>query len=374
MYIFISFIISLISFLHIKKGKIRLNDAYIFIWLLLTIMLSLRYGQGTDYYSYYLQFDSIDTSLGYFTNALYHGELGWYILLLFFKKCGFTFELFICLLSVVMMILLHRSFKRFSYYPLFSILLFYPTYYLTYCYSAMRQGLVLCLFLAFGLNMLLDRKYKYYFIFCLILFFLHKSSILLMVMPIIINIKIRFPFISLLLACFGSLALSKASFMLELSNIFTDGGYMEESYSIGAIAMRFILFYIIYRLHKMYSNYDKIENSLYNLYTWGCLIFMALSFSGNLSQRLTVPFKALEVILVPYLLYKVKIRVSYSVKTFIMPCVSFVILLMNIELYKNLDSYVEQGNYYAWVSPITYPYISVFNENEIWHYITHFDE
>ena len=374
MYIFISILISLFSFIHIKKRKIGPNNAYLFIWLLLTIMLSLRYGQGTDYYGYYLQFDSIDTSLGYFTNALYHGELGWYMLLLFFKKCGFTFELFICLLSVVMMIFLHRSFKRISYYPLFSILLFYPTYYLTYCYSAMRQGLVLCLFLAFGLNILLDRKYKYYLIFCLFLCFLHTSSILLMVMPLIINIKIRFPFVALLLACSGSLALSKASFMLELSNMFTDGGYMDENYSIGAIAMRFILFYIIYRLHTMYRNNDEIENRLYNLYAWGCLIFMALSFSGTLSQRLTVPFKALEVILIPYLLYKVNIKVSYSVKAFIIPCVSFLILLMNIELYKNLNSYIEQGNYYSWVSPITYPYISVFNENDIWHYITHFDE
>jgi len=46
---------------------------------------------------------------------------------------------------------------------------------------------------------------------------------------------------------------------------------------------------------------------------------------------------------------------------------------MNVEFTKNIYSYLEQGNYYSWVTPFDYPYSSVFDQNKIRKYISNFD-
>ena len=50
-----------------------------------------------------------------------------------------------------------------------------------------------------------------------------------------------------------------------------------------------------------------------------------------------------------------------------------VIAIMNVEFFKNIYSYIDQGNYYSWVSPVDYPYSSVFDKNKIKKYVSNFD-
>ena len=51
-----------------------------------------------------------------------------------------------------------------------------------------------------------------------------------------------------------------------------------------------------------------------------------------------------------------------------------VILMLNVETIKNIDSYITQGNYYSWVNPLNYPYSSIFNKDYVRRYLSHFDD
>lgn len=51
-----------------------------------------------------------------------------------------------------------------------------------------------------------------------------------------------------------------------------------------------------------------------------------------------------------------------------------VMLMINVETVKNINSYIDQRNYYSWVNVMSYPYSTVFNKYNIRQYISHFDE
>lgn len=378
MYLLLGVFISILALVEANRYNSLKGRWFSFLMIILTILLCCRYGQGSDYYGYFLQFDYIDANASYMVNALYHGEIGWYALMLFCKKIGMNFEGFIAVISLFMMFMVWRTFKKHSSYPIISILLLYPTYYMTYCNSAIRQGLVLCVFLGVGLDLILSDKYRHYIILALGLMLIHKSAIALLAVPLFMKIKIKSPIVWIVVAGIASLELSKAGFMISLSQRFSEGGYMEESFSLGGVAMRLILYAIIFMMYKPLAGSNEKIDKLYSLYVWGLLVFMALSFSGTLSQRLSMPYKALEVILIPSLLYANRNNVYVSGRVFdkskLLYMAIVVAVLMNAETYKNLNSYIGQGNYHSWVTPLSYPYISIFNEDEIWQYITHFDQ
>lgn len=378
MYLLLGLFISVLALVEANRCNSLKGWWFPILMIMLTLLLCCRYGQGSDYYGYFLHFDYIDANASYMVNALYHGEIGWYALMLFCKKIGMNFEAFIAVISLLMMLMVWRTFKKHSSYPIMSILLLYPTYYMTYCNSAIRQGLVLCIFLGVGIDLILSNKYKHYIILVLGLILIHKSAIALLAVPLFLKIKFKSSLFWIIIAGVVSLGLSKAAFMISLSQQFSEGGYMEESFSIGGVAMRLILYGIIYMMYKPLAGSNEKIDKLYNLYLWGLLIFMALSFSGTLSQRLSMPYKALEVILIPSLLYanRNNLYVTNHVfdKSKLLYMAIAVVVLMNAETYKNLNSYIEQGNYHSWVTPLSYPYISIFNEDEIWQYITHFDQ
>ena len=101
MYILIITILSILAFIEINKRAIQLGSKRNFkgfanfFWIILTVILSIRYAQGTDYVEYEAQYEFIDSNMSFFVNALYHGEIGWYMLLLLFNKAKISFDVFI---------------------------------------------------------------------------------------------------------------------------------------------------------------------------------------------------------------------------------------------------------------------------------------
>ena len=151
--------------------------------------------------------------------------------------------------------------------------------------------------------------------------------------------------------------------------------------------VRLLLGYCVYRMHSVIENNCKknevqYESFLYYMYMTGLIIYIVFSFAGTLSQRMTMPLKSIEVLLIPIQLSQIsilrnnniqinmlKIRFS-SVVIMIIPLI--IVAVMNVELIKNINSYIVQGNYYEWVNPINYPYVSVFNKDIIFDYISQF--
>ena len=47
---------------------------------------------------------------------------------------------------------------------------------------------------------------------------------------------------------------------------------------------------------------------------------------------------------------------------------TIVVLFTTFMFFKNMDSYIWQSNYYSDVTVFNFPYITIFNENDMWKY------
>ena len=389
MYIFVGVLLTIFSIVELSNKRFRKSNFVFYVLsLVLTVMLCLRYGQGTDYIEYQIQFQIINPDVETLVNQLEHGELGWFLMLLFFKKIGFNFDWFIIVLSLVMMTLTIKSIKRYSPYKILSLLLLYPTYFLTYYYSALRQGLVLCLFIFFGIKLLLEKKLFRYFLLVIVLCLFHFSAFLLFFVPLVFSLKKNVMLFLFIVAFMLSIIIGYSGL---LTNIFRAVGihtdYLKIKISVQAIALRVIIYGFVYYLYSVYLKHcvqeDLTITHLFNFYSLGLLMFLLFSFSSNLSQRVTMPLKAIEILLIPLLLSKIRLRdwkEDLNNKSQLIHLINMssaisilLIVIMNIELVKNIYSYIDQGNYLSWVNPINYPYISIFNKDKIWDYISEFN-
>lgn len=390
MYILIGLLLTVCAIIELGNKTAYRKNLYTMLAIVLTALLAFRYGQGSDYYGYYLQFNRVDASASLLVNSLYHGELGWYIILVVSKRLGISFELFIGIVSLIMMSSINRAIKKYSPYGITSLLLLYPTFYLTYFFSAIRQGLVMSIFLGFGLELLLEKRNAKYYLLIIALCFIHKSAIVLLILPLCLHFEYikwdKFCIIAVATGVFFSYSgiLNRFATSLEI------GAYFRVSISIMAILLRTALFYIIYNIHtenktlRTHDDYEaKIEDVFYFIYMIGFAIYLTFAFSGTLSQRLTMPLKSIEILLLPLLFHNLHSRIKETGTRFkflkigsikIVALAIVIMLMINVETVKNINSYIQQGNYYSWVNPINYPYSSIFDKDNIRNFISHFDE
>lgn len=376
-YITVCIFLTIISIAEYSKRKPGRKQLFNVVWFILTCMLVFRYGQGTDYYEYLLKYESVDNEGSFFVNTFYHGEIGWYILNLIGVKLGVSFFVFNGIISLVDMLMIRRFILEYSPYKVFSMLLFYPTFYLTGCYSTIRQGLAFCIFLGIGVSLLVEKKTLKYFIMIFFLTLIHTSCAALAILPLLLDIKRNKYYLII-----GSIVLLMGlKYIDSYVNIEAFSGYVGSSVSYAGIMVRVILFSVIMWLYTLprqsVNQTTEHEKWLFKIYVLGFIMSLVFFNSATLSQRLTLPFKSVEVALLPLLVYRNqsylttirnKVKLQKVALSFFL-----VIMIMNVEFVKNIYSYIEQGNYYTWVSPIDYPYSSVFDQSKIRKYISNFD-
>ena len=80
--------------------------------------------------------------------------------------------------------------------------------------------------------------------------------------------------------------------------------------------------------------------------------------------------KTLEVILIPLLLYRNRVVLLNRKRTRLPEMAVyalFIIMMMNFECVKNINSYIDQQEYHG-VNVMNYPYISIFDEEHLLEY------
>ncbi|MCM1540471.1 MAG: EpsG family protein [Blautia sp.] len=321
----------------------------------LLAMLCLRYGQGTDYFGYRKNFYMIDE----------HNEVGFVFVEHLFRYFNLDFELFVFAVSVFQMICMYRAVKIFSPYKCLSLLLFYPTVYLTYMFG-IRQGIVIAFFLGFMLKWLVEKKWKRYFAACLLAMTIHSVSIVF-VLPLFLLVKkweIKYFYAGIFVALWGGIFIYFAPLSwFSAVDIGSFQFYLEENqFSVSPLGLleRVVMVIIIIVLWNTLSEEGKgnyPENRLmYQIYLIGFAISLLFFPWSILSSRLAAAFKAVEIILIPGLIRQNK--KWRQVLLFFIICYT---LLMTT---KNIMSYIEQGGYEG-CNVLTYPYISIFTKELI---------
>ena len=95
----------------------------------------------------------------------------------------------VAVIALFQMLCIYRAIMKYSPYKLFSLLLVYPTIYLTYFFSAIRQGIVIAFFLGFMLEWIFTDKWLKYVVSCLVLATFHSSALVLL--PLVFIKKIN---------------------------------------------------------------------------------------------------------------------------------------------------------------------------------------
>ncbi len=352
-------IFTLISF-KTKKHKI----IYILSMAGLSLLLCFRYGQGPDYFNYnyfYKAFSSFNAAIHNYSGI--NCEIGFRLLCAFFRSLRLDYTAFIFFISAFQMLMLHRFLTKFSCNKLFSLLLFFPTFYLTYFFSGIRQGITLALFLGFMLAYIEQGKWKKYIVGCLLLSTIHTVALVLLIVPFVLKLSIKtiyiFNIAAFAVGCF--LATGWANNIIALIPVIGEKmqPYLENSVSILALGERVISFVLIMVLYSYAEKNDRL-NKFMKIYTTGVGLYLLFFPFSLISSRLIIYFKVLEVILIPMLTVKPS--------RFRRLIVLFFIVLSLLMAVKNLNSYVSQSGYDTALNGFTYPYISVFNKEKIYEY------
>lgn len=332
---------------YLKDEKTK-KYLFTFIFLILTFMLALRYGQGTDYEGYRQNYYGTDL----------HSEVGYRILAHTLRDIGIPFEIFIFIIAVFQMFCIYRAIMIYSPYKCMSLAILYPTIYLTYFYSAIRQGILIAFFLGFMVGWLREAQYKKLFFAILILSLFHWTALLLIPMLFIHKISRKTLYFLLGMAIAGGILLYMippdffASFGIFNLTYYTQN----KAVSYLACAERIFFFALITVLYyKLVPDKDTSNITIwYKLYLYGFALSMATVAWGTISSRLGAVPKSLEVLLLPYFMKESDDKKRKILRLGIL----FYIIIMTC---KNIDSYIMQGiQYYYNCSIFTYPYISIF--------------
>lgn len=349
---------------------------YYSLLLVLSVFLIFRYGQGTDYFGYKSIFNYIINTNGneIFASDL-HTEFGFKIIILVLKSLYLPFEVLIGLFAVISMFLTHKAIVKFVSlkYSALALLLLFPTVYLTYFYSGIRQGLVIALFISTLLPALLEKSYVKYYLICLFGVSMHFSSFLLLFVPLI-SILDRKGFVIIFLASVLFLALSAITDLWQFLYLKTNFLYFGSSgLSLFGLLDRLAMAIFIIVIAKEQSDIPLKLQMLIKIYFVGFCLAMAFAYVPLLSHRITAPLKALEIILVPSLFSISNSNVKNYKKNAI-PAVIFVIILYCcVFTVKNIHSYIDQQNYVN-TNILSYPYISVFSRDKILNVLPEFIE
>ncbi len=337
---------------------------YLIAFAVLLLMLCFRYGQGTDYFAYQYLFDIAPQSLDFDAiNNSYdgHTELGWKFICSLFKVLNLDYYVFVAVIGFVTMLFLNRFIQKHCVYKVTALFIAYPTLYLTYIFSGMRQGLVMCVFLGVLLDWYIQKKHVKFVIGILVCTLFHSASIALVfvLIPFIMKLIRKYEVILIVL-------LFLIGFALGLFNVSFGFGHRSFNFTLNEISYialfeRIITFFIINNCMLQFKNHggslpENIEK-IYYLYVLGLASYGLLFASPVTASRICIMFKVLEIALLVFFMS----RPAASLPD-LPVIIGYVILITLVMLIKNIDSYIVQGDYYDSINVFNYPYHNVFTK------------
>ena len=340
------FIVFLASFviacLSVRARNNKYLDKYTSsLYIIITLMLCLRFGQGTDYFTYRTMF-----------YVPWHGEPLYLFLCYIFSR--FTdFSIFIAVISLAEMIMLWGFIRKRSPNRAVSVMLLMTVIYVTYLCNLVRQGLALSIFLRFGIDLIERREWKKYMILCTLTAMIHTVSVVYFLVPVVMKLKARGIAWSIpLCAIISTMVLRRFG-----SGIIPYFGSHPTRYV--AAAERMMSFIIIYMVYNN-MRHKTVDNWIIKLYCLGtALYFLFLPFS-LVASRVAICFKALEIVIVPSLIMeRSRYRKILMYYFFALSVVMFV---------HNLGAEIDNGGYRKGINAVNFPYVSVFNANDIYNY------
>ena len=353
------------------------------IFGLLTLMLALRCGQGTDYFSYcQIYTDPNAAGKNY--------EIGYTFLNDLARGLGIPFTVFVFIYSLIVMGLLCLLIYQACTNKFMGLFVMYSLYYLQFFENSFRQVLAMMLVLL-GYWLAASRnKVLFALIGTALAFTLHTSAIIsiLFLIPYIYEkctkLKAsvdRHPIIFVLitgLICMGLIAFSCSPLFYGLTELLPGSLasrvklYIEDSsYSIMSLFSRIVFLGILSVLYAgSRSRVSSAERILFNTYLLGFVIYCALFRFDLIASRMNAYYKITEIILIPNLIshfsadelkLPIPLKLNRLVRAGILTGTALLLCFMYV---KTTGDVMEQSLYYE--QGFIYPYYHVFNVDKMY--------
>lgn len=306
------------SFVSISKSNKKLKRIY--LWLTFLILLLFAGARGYNVGYDYLRYEELFNNIQY----IFFIEPLFGLLLKVFNEYS-NFYVFLFFIASVSLLIKFKFFRQYSYYPLFSILVFYTSFYLINEMGQIRYGLALSFVSLYYSSLFRERKaQKYIYLFLAII--THYSSAI--VIPTLLFFKYRFKQIEIfwiLVVCFVFYIININTILLYLSTLLPIGylghkilvtaldveGYGRSvGLNLSIIIRWVILFSTYYCLSKSRTKDQNYINILFNLYFFGVVLYMILNSNAEFAIRGSGYFKFLEVLIFPLFIKTAKSNFS----------------------------------------------------------------
>lgn len=329
-------------------SKYSLRQTYLLCGLFIiafSLIAGIRYGIGKDYYSYQAIFHFVRNFSDY--NYL---EPGFRFIISFVKLMGISEKFLFFIFAFISLFFLFIGIRKNSHSPVLSAFIFLLVFYIGYTFNAMRQGVVMSIFI-FILDDIEKRKLKKVTFFTILGMTMHYSAVFILVGYFFNKIKItRKKYILMTILLFGIILTSNlwADIITGLAPgvVKAKLNLYSENFELGvdfiSIMQRLLLLtpFLIY-YPKLSENNEKFQG-IFKLYFLGFVLYSIFSFQDTFATRVNMLFRILEIILLPYLL---SININKFEKTMI---------LFLIVCWATL-TYLIELNY-----PFNYPFKTVF--------------
>ena len=348
--------------------KIMKYEFY-FIFAVMSLALIWRYGQGTDYFGYYVNYLLVPEHTISFPNyGEVHGELGWLFLCNLFRVIHAPYELFVALVSAMQMWCLFLFMNKYCVESPMALMLSIPSLYFIYFMSGLRQGCVIAVLLGILLPLLEERKYFLFYIIVILCITIHSVACVFLFLPLVQWIRKTFVLLIMTAAAWmiGILFTIPIfqQFFLTI-NIGSLQYYLSDTisnvnFSIMAIAERVLLFLIVtflyYRMWKSHECNGRYS-FIYRCYLVAVASYGLLSWNGFIASRTMAAIQFVEIHLIVTAL-------KYLVKREKCVIVGILVVLNSFMLFKNINAAILQGQYNN-TDNYNYPYISIFESEKI---------
>lgn len=362
-----------ISILGLKDFTVRSTRKikkmeFMTITLILSAMLIFRFGQGTDYFGYrYIYNQMSQNGFDFSVYKTVHGEIGYLLICNFFRILRIPFEGFVSCTATLEMVCFSRYAKKFEINTPFIWVLAYPTLYMTYFVSAIRQGIVISVFLGILLPLLFKKNYKRYVFATILCMVIHSAAAVFLLIPLLIKVK---KVENLQCFCALSWVIGIALIIPGVKKIIMALGigginyYLKASANINVFSVgeRLLFLFAVSMLYIYVCKNNKLSfeyRLMYECYLLSMSIYGLFMGYNNIASRLGGVIRFVEICLI---IWSVQMNVIKGKQILALLFVLFETLMF----VKNINSYIKQGNYYNEITLLNYKYVSIFDEEAIY--------
>lgn len=327
-YYILFFLIMFLSIFDLVKINKNIKTYIFFVACFLIIVFGgLRDEVGTDWYNYKLLF------LGEKTDV----EYSYIFLSNFFKSVNCGYSSFLFFIFILAFYLKAKTLKKYSKYPIISLLVYIPTVLIIYDMNGIRQGLALGITL-YSFKYIIEKNKIKFFLSILIATTIHISAIVFLPAFFIskLNIGNKMNLSVLLLMLLNLYFNIMSKIIISLYSMFPYRFFQrvydysiisKEDNNIMGLIQRLIIFIIAFYFLKRLENEDNNISYFIKFYTISTYIYILFYNFGIVASRGSAYYKIFELILIPLFLDLLKSKVL-KIKIFFI-IVLYLLLIIN---------------------------------------------